>query len=738
MIPRLLLLIPLVCSSLEAVDARPLVDAGAPFGELPLLDEIRCDEAGGHEFEELPKGASAVETILGKPCRVMAPAAGAKTFAYRIGKGKGLTAGAAYVLSIEYPEDKPRTLYLINRGAETMRGVATGSALGDVLYSYTGSNPESLKYPLAQQQRTWKALFRLHDRTAGRDGSERTNLPEDGFWVLVSQPERLKDPGSEGAAVASIRLFAVPEPAKFDLAVNYPPTGLPRRHLFWREEMADGVIDNKDPAKRGVSERVQWFGYKAELMKFLGMNTFSKDLLEFGHNQGWDSAPHGGNDWVYQSSHPELWRQTVETIGKHGFDIMPYYEYSGSVGGHGLGNQKRARPLKNPKDYTHVEWCERNNADITDPETLADFCKILDVTIVRNLDAAKFTGAWIRPRPSALPIGFADATLARFTAAANGGSETTRELLIADAALRERYYRWWYVKRGEFLIGVRDYLRGKGLPEAAVLFTSFASEEGPSVDGNLVTDETGRWRTLLQEPGHKGIRTADYAYTVSSGRYLESMLTMHGTWGDWEWQHAVPPPNPEAFTNADGVYMTYPFNKTYTVSSSATFDAFRSKDGLAMIRHYALNEHSIPKDQVGYFVADVERPGPYSMLSEVRAMAYGDPRYIGYLASNSFTRGFPEYARAFNAAYLALPALPSVMAPKASADAEVVVRTIATPKDGTYLVVANTGFADKAAVKLTLPVAGTVIDAVTGTTLGKGTSLTLPLRACELRSLCVK
>ena len=28
-------------------------------------------------------------------------------------------------------------------------------------------------------------------------------------------------------------------------------------------------------------------------MKFLGMNTYSKDLLEFGANQGWDSRLHG-------------------------------------------------------------------------------------------------------------------------------------------------------------------------------------------------------------------------------------------------------------------------------------------------------------------------------------------------------------------------------------------------------------------------------------------------------------
>ena len=79
------------------------------------------------------------------------------------------------------------------------------------------------------------------------------------------------------------------------------PPGLPKRHLFWREEMADGQIGSMIPTERSVADDMTWYEHKFDLMKFLGMRTFAKDLLEFGSNQGWDSTKFGGNDWVYQT-----------------------------------------------------------------------------------------------------------------------------------------------------------------------------------------------------------------------------------------------------------------------------------------------------------------------------------------------------------------------------------------------------------------------------------------------------
>src|SRR4051794_7299122 len=79
-------------------------DAGAPFGMLPIVDEINVgDPADPHPIFEDPPGATQVTTILGQPARSMAMADSAKVFAYKIGAGKGLVAGQTYLLVVDYP-----------------------------------------------------------------------------------------------------------------------------------------------------------------------------------------------------------------------------------------------------------------------------------------------------------------------------------------------------------------------------------------------------------------------------------------------------------------------------------------------------------------------------------------------------------------------------------------------------------------------------------------------------------
>lgn len=88
------------------------------------------------------------------------------------------------------------------------------------------------------------------------------------------------------------------------------------------------------------------------------------------------------------------------------------------------------------------------------------------------------------------------------------------------------------------------------------------------------------------------------------------------------------------------------------------------------------------------------------MLAEARALANGDPRFIGYLNSNNMQRGFPEYVRAFNQAFLALPALPSTLLKDAASNPEVVVRAIRTPKNGNWFAIINTSLKDAVDVRL--------------------------------------
>lgn len=188
--------------------------------------------------------------------------------------------------------------------------------------------------------------------------------------------------------------------------------------------------------------------------------------------------------------------------------------------------------------------------------------------------------------------------------------------------------------------------------------------------------------------------------------------------------------------------MTHAFNRQYTVASPKTFDTFRGPSGLALVRHYSLNENMIfdrkDQDKLGYFVADVERTGPYCMMAEAQAMANGDPTMLGYLVGGNFGRGFPQYVREFNANFLALPALPSERLADASDDPDIVVRVIRTPSHGTWLAVVNTGFTAKPQARIRIP-PGTATDAVTGGALPvRDGALELSFHPCELRSVRIQ
>jgi hypothetical protein len=726
------------------------------YATLKLVDEIDCAaDTGAHELRQYPaEGASEIQDILGRKCRVLKVGDTARYMAYKIGAGKGLKAGAAYVLAVDYPEDKPRAMFIQNRGCETGSGFATGQAVGDtVIGKYVNNNPESLQYPLANEFRRWNQFFYLHDRFPDfmslRGGDpRRTMTPEQGFWVFISQTDLNNDPLSAGAAVAKIALYEVADPAAYDVKINYPPEGLPRRYIFCREEMADGVVTVPHgvdkPQERGLDQPNDWFEMKMKNMKFLGMNTFTKDLLEFGHNQGWDA---GDESWFVASSSPQRWGEMLDTLASKYSDlyVLPYYEYGGGTGKDAVGRRGIAKPLKNPKMFSHIEWIENNaHIDIADPDALADAKRMLDCTIIRYKDKVNFVGAWLRTRPTQIPVSFSDLALAKYTEETK--IPATREILAADKAKLDAYYTWWFGKRHAFIAALAQHLRDHGVGEdAIVLLTTDASEPGSSLPGDLiVTDDVARWQSVMAQLPKKRTPAA-YDQVVKDNLYGTVLLTPIGTtWGEWEWQHSCPGPNPANFKAKDGTVVSYTFNRLYSVAVPEALEAFRGGEGLALVRHYTLNENMMSdaqdKEIMGYFVSDVDRAGPYCMMAEARAMANGDPRYLGYLVGNTMARGFPRYVRAFNAAFLALPALPSSRLAEASPDAEVVVRSIPTAKDGTYLAVVNTGFAAKQDVPLTLPAGCSVAtNAATGETLAlKNGTLAVSMYPGQLLALHIK
>jgi hypothetical protein len=136
---------------------------------------------------------------------------------------------------------------------------------------------------------------------------------------------------------------------------------------------------------------------------------------------------------------------------------------------------------------------------------------------------------------------------------------------------------------------------------------------------------------------------------------------------------------------------------------------------------------------VGYVSVDVDRAGPHVRLMEARAVAAADPTNLGMLCGSAFSTGFPDHVRRFNAAFLALPALPSEVVPGAADHADVVVRQIRTPKDGTYFLVVNTSMKD-VKTRVTVPGKGTLRDLVARKVLSDRSVLELALHSGELRS----
>lgn len=699
-----------------------------------LISEIVFDQADpGHRFVDFPAGASQTATILGRPCRVLAnPDGGSVRYlAVRLAEGAGLQAGRPYLLEVVYPEDQPRCMLVLNQGCERVSGFHTGGTVGDALHApYVGSNAESIDYPLTGGWQRWQTLFHLHHRTPGikrprGTDADRPLEPADGFWVVLAHWQHSDAPLSAGIAVHAIRVYRAPDRAARRAPLVRPPAALRQRHVLYREEMFDGATARGSDAERGVpnAQDTDFYEWRAQQMEFLGIDTYSLDLLEFGANQGWDSTPYGGNDWVYQSHKPQRWTSLLQRLrDDYDFHVLPYYEYAGSKGANGLGFERRCATLgqrglgpDGRDDYTHISWSESANADLTDPDTFDDLGKMLDLTVLRERNGLDFVGVWLRPRPSQHPISFSDRCLGLFATEANDGVAITRGALQERGELYDRYLDWWFERRRQFLIAVRDFLRDGGITDPTVLYTTDATEGGvnyPSWTRRLVTDRPELW------PDEHPIALSE---AIASQRNFIAQTSPRLTWGDWEWEHAVPPADPQRYAATPGVLLTHTFHHLFTVGDPDALAAFTGPSGLAMIRHHNLNEDAFAfegdKRVLGYLVADVEQAGPYGYLAEARALAHGDQRFLGYLAANSYARGFPAYARAFNRAFLALPAIASQRLPEAADHAAVVVRRYDGGSHGIWYAVINTGLVDADAVRITLPDAGPVTDLLSGADL---------------------
>ena len=739
------------------------------FGTVKVLDTVDCTKTD-HDFVEKPAGCSKVETILGRQCRVLPVGKDeSNMFSYRLGKGKGLKPNGSYVVVLEYPDDLPRNYIIVNRSTDSHRGFSTGNSLGDAWApAHVQNHSEMIALPQSGKWERWTCYGSLQDWTCDYGENKESDETirhhaEDGFDFAITQYSRKHDPDSAGAAVAKIILCEIPDETKCYAKINFPKD-LPRRHIFWREEMSDGPALQGGKDKRRCADQLDWIRHKCRQMKMLGMDTYMKDLLEFGFVQHWDPNKIRVNwAWAADEESNSLWERAVDMVTKEfGFSLMPYFEWYGNFGGDykgkkSYGYSKPCEPLYakegNKKDcYTHIWWTEKGNFDVTDPEGLQATKELFDGTILRFKDRAQFLGAFFRNRPAAWPVNFASPARKRFGAEANDGVTPSREDLRKDRALYDKYIKWYYKKRAEFLDECVKYLRANGIKDASVIVDAESSEPGPGISGGgLVTDDPDYVKRVYPAAGIKVDKVVKLEDAVKNHLFLKGRAEPWGTWGKWEWQHACPADRPLDFEKKDAAMLAMPVNRMFSVMDPDAFAAYADKNGMVtMVRHQSLNEHNVTikgadgKDQqgqlVGYDMYDHEKAGRASMMIEVTAMANGDIANLGYLIGSCFARGFPAAAREFNVNFLALPAMPSKVVENACDDPEVVLREINCGTKGRYYALVHTGKTAKKGVSIKLPgMPSSVEFAAYGKSkkLANG-ALTINLRPFQLLALKVK
>ncbi len=672
------------------------------YGDLTLVDSVECATDSAHVFHEYPSGNSYATNILGSACRAMEHVSqSASYFSFRLGEGKNLVPGDMYLLVAEYPDDAPRTATLLNRAMDSRNGFHTGVTVGDTVNAHIipQTHCESLSVPLSGEYRSIEQLMILNENVYPCDSTSNNDFLDsatDGFDVVFQLFSKEDAPDSRGVAIRALKLYKVNSEEEIAARINYP-AGAPRRMVTWREEMSQesGYAMNAD--------RYQNARIKTRLMKALGVNCFSRDMLEFGYNQWWDVTCGGkyslGDSWYRRTE--DYYTSELAVYGEAGVYLMPYYEYSGSRGTSGLGysEYRKAVPLFDSiNTNTHLNkfvqsynGAAGSNVDLTDPAAYEDFRRVLDCTIVRYKDQANFVGAWIRNRGS-MPVSFSDNALERFCreTGRDVGSVTRASILAAaketagkpgmsdsdvfrnlismnqQPDIYKEYRAWWYGKRADFLSDMQLYMETNSIAGAKVFFSGVPDEAGligklgdyyNQYDDFVACQDADAWRAAGGTKSTKSIGVA------GGYEYPTFFLGMdEWTWYPYEYNHAAPKGDPQTYTNRTNVAITYPYNTIYTSVTPGVGDQYRNGSGdLFFSRHFCLYEgcgNNASDDAVnGYFTCEMDRADRASMLPELYAVAYQDPTVIGFLQGNHLARNFPSVFREFNENFLSLPAV---------------------------------------------------------------------------------
>ena len=718
---------------LPALDEKTIEDVGEPFGKLELADLVRCHDASDpHPYMEGGRGMGSKSTsgpigwersyrfdgdsftevrdILGKPCRA---GKGWGWFAYRLGRGK-IEPGESYLIVLDYPEDAARTFNIVNTASYDPQGFHTGNTLGD---HWTRQRfVERFEFPLSGRYEKWHCLFTVKPEVWAPDGRYHAHYnnapPADGFWFFVMGVGQDGDPLANGCAAREIRLYRIDDMSRFRLQVEPLPPGLPARQIIETSEATCGVGSSHMDWEKGLTARAEVLGYTG-IAPNLANFYEARDRQEIC--QLFCEAAKGTSLGIYP-------RFSMGLLALRAMDRLPPEALAVRANGdpvfHGL----------------HATWSHLTRLpDLVHPKTAPAYCRVLDDILGRHaLDQPRIRGVYLLVRANSLPISYSDYDLAQFS----------KECLvrIPDGTTPERvkwvvehegalYQLWWQGKKRNFLLTLRDHIRGYGLG-LDFLFFNWGTDDslpfgqrlryvGMPEEDYVEVPGTGRVLKPQMTPGPGGYRRTEQSSPILKRKYYRDvpapdhkpLVDLSALWLSGLAMDVRRLPSPGVlgplYRGDVGIELLCPVHYHYTASRGDYLNFFRTGDGLAIVNQFPYNEETAHANCPNlHFAGTVEHPREFSLMEEVLAVAHGDPVTIVESAWTPLNRGWPRAAREFAAAYRSLPALPSVVVPNAADAANVVVRRCDTAY-GPYVAVVNVGMAAKRVrVKLAAPATG--------------------------------
>ena len=688
--------------------AAEIVPGLEDYGSVTLVDSIDCATDTTHRFREYPAGKSYVTNILGRATRVLHHQSNTGSYvSWRVGEGRGIVPNDPYVLVVDYPDEAPRSVTLMNFGNGTRHGWHNGFTVGDSMSPpYVTQSLESWAIPFSGE---WKQVVEVmipYKKAAQYDGGSRIDVATEGFDVDFALIKAGEATDSVGLAVSAIRLYKIDS---YDVArpsIPYPAGDLPRRLVTSREEMGDN--DNHDAYSDDPTE---FYKGRAKMIRLLGMNGCSKDMLEFGYMQNWDTFGRGWK-WGYAT---DYWTKAVEYLGEEEIDILPFYEYHGSRGSGGIGYNQSLMPwtleaaaYPDRKFYfsNQLNYVANCMADLTNDEVLWDLEELFRLTVLNLSDKAHFRGMWLRNR-GGMPMGFNDHAISLFnddTGRTAAGTSVTRAQIYnggnyAGTDLYNEYRAWWYGKRRDLFARLRAYM-ASNLDGARLYYSNTIEEPGEFWAGwknpltvleNAGEEYKFQGKTFREFSGKTNARTS-VGWTAGD-YWTEALAADCPTWDPYEVNHSAPADDPHNYTNLTGVALCYPFNCVWTVAADHARRYRTAGDDLPFVRHYSLNENDLRNGSnaeiCGYYTCDWDHAGRAVMLSELYAMAYSDPTMLAYLFGSNLGRTDSVYVREFNLNYLSLPAMKGTVLQGGAWPSTFTVRKWAVAADTNYWAVIN-------------------------------------------------